>query len=74
VRSQLIGTVQAMPEDLLSASGVKVRGLPYHPDEPFWQVIASMSYAHIQGHITGLSAALAEQSQPAALSGEKQPG
>lgn len=58
VRSQLIGTVQATSAELLTAVGAKVKGLPYHADEPFWQVIASMSYRHAREHLSGLQAAL----------------
>jgi uncharacterized protein (TIGR02246 family) len=58
VRSQLIGAVQAMREELLTTVGVKVKGLPFHPDDPFWRVIASMSYSHARDHMAGLQTAL----------------
>jgi hypothetical protein len=58
VRDQLIGTVQAMPEGLFTALGVRVEGLPYHQDEPLWMVIASMSYKHSQDHMNGLQKAM----------------
>lgn len=58
VRAQLIGTVQAASDELLTSVGLKVAGLPYHQEEPFWQVIASMSYNHIRDHMAGLQAAL----------------
>lgn len=58
VRAQLIGTVQAASEELLTTVGLKVDGLPYHQDDPFWQVIASMSYNHVRDHMAGLQAAL----------------
>ena len=54
VRTQLINTVQTMNEAALLVIGAKVRGLPYHATEPFWQVIASMSYSHAQEHQAGL--------------------
>jgi hypothetical protein len=58
VRTQLIGTVQAMSEELLTTIGAKVNGLPYHKDDLFWQVIASMSYGHVQDHMAGLQEAM----------------
>jgi len=63
VRAQLIGTVQATSEEFLTAIGAQVKGLPYHKDEPFWTVIASMSYNHRQDHMTSLQEMLAIQSQ-----------
>ncbi len=57
VRVQLIGTVQAMSEELLTAIGARVAGLPYHQNDPLWEVIASMSYGHMQDHRTGLQQA-----------------
>lgn len=65
VRARLISTVQTMNEAALLAIGVKVRGLPDHAKEPFWQVIASMSYNHAQAHQAGLQQALVQQTQSA---------
>jgi hypothetical protein len=45
---------------LLTTIGVRIKGLPYHQDGPFWQIIASMSYSHTQDHLTGLRQALAQ--------------
>ncbi|MCE7982130.1 MAG: ClbS/DfsB family four-helix bundle protein [Caldilinea sp. CFX5] len=60
VRAQLIDTVQATSEELLTTIGLRVKGLPYHQDDPFWQIIASMSYNHAQDHLTRLRQALAQ--------------
>lgn len=58
VRAQLMETLQAVREELLTGVGVRVKGLPYHKDDPFWTVIASMSYNHTQDHMTGLQEAI----------------
>ena len=60
VRAQLIDTVQAASEELPTTIGARIKGLPYHQDDPFWQIIASMSYSHTQDHLTGLRQALAQ--------------
>lgn len=60
VRAQCIGAVQAMSEELLITVGARVKGLPYHQDEPLWMVIASMSYHHARDHLTGLQEALTQ--------------
>lgn len=62
VRNQLIGTIQAMSEADLLAVGIKVKGLPYHEHDPFWQVIRSMSYGHAQDHMSGLTEVLKQKS------------
>lgn len=54
VRSQLLGTVQAMSEHFLSAPEVVVEGLPWKKEKPLWEVIASMSYHHINEHTDSL--------------------
>jgi len=70
VRAQCIGAVQAMSEELLTSVGVRVKGLPYHQDEPFWLVIASMSYNHAQEHLTGLQEAIAQHTKPVDPAGQ----
>jgi uncharacterized protein (TIGR02246 family) len=72
VRAQLIGTIQATSEELLTGVGARVKGLPYHQDEPFWTVIASMSYNHTQDHMTGLQGAMAQSLPPNPSSDQEQ--
>jgi hypothetical protein len=66
VRAQLIGTVSTMTEEQLTTIGTRVKGLPYHQDKPFWTVIASMSYNHVQDHITELQATITQAAQSTA--------
>lgn len=70
VRAQCIGAVQAMSEELLTSVGARVKGLPYHQDEPLWLVIASMSYNHAQEHLTGLQEAIAQHVKPVDPAGQ----
>ncbi len=54
VRMQLVATVQAMSDQLLTAPEVEVKGLPWKGDKGLWEVIASMSYQHSQAHLRDL--------------------